>query len=139
MAYYQEIENRRCADVFYGLLFNETVRKNIFQNTIDIVNNEFKNKEKSFRLNLAVNRISNTNIILLQHVFIFFAMIQEENVYHYIVNHYPIGSDRRKEVEAFIKGQMTQKTDDLLNGKYRSIVEFIDDLRATITFDIGFE
>ena len=139
MTLYETIESNRCADVFYGILFNPTIRQNIFQNTIEIYEKENRNKEKSFRLNLAINQIKNTKIILLQHTFIFFALIQEPNVKHYIVNHYKANSERRKEVEAFIENQMTEKTNGLLNGVYRSIVEYIDDLRATITFDIGFE
>ena len=139
MTSYETIESNRCADVFYGILFNPTIRQNIFQNTIEIYERENRNKEKSFRLNLAINQIKNTKIILLQHTFIFFALIQEPNVKHYIVNHYKANSERRKEVEAFIENQITEKTNGLLNGVYRSIVEYIDDLRATITFDIGFE
>ena len=125
--------------MLYGILFNETIRANIFQNTMDILKKQIKNKSKSYRLMMAIERISNTDIILLQHAFIFFAIVQEENIYHYIINHYKHNSPRRKEVELFLKNQLTNKSKDLLNGKYRSIVEYIDDLRATMTFDIGFE
>lgn len=139
MPSYEEIENERCADVFYGMLFNATIRQNVFQNTLEIYEKENQNKERSFRLNLAINRIKNTNIVLLQHVFIFFAIVQEPNVRHFIVNHYKTNTPRRNEVEEFIDMQMTTKTQELLDGKYRSIVEYIDDLRSSIAFDIGFE
>ena len=139
MPSYEEIESKRCADVFYGLLFNPTIRQNVFQNTLEIFEGENKNKERSFRLDLAINRIKATDIILLQHVFIFFAIVQEPNVKHFIINHYKPNTGRRREVEAFVEGPMTEKTNDLVNGKYRSITEYIDDLRGTLTMEIGFE
>lgn len=139
MANYQEIETRRCADVFYGILFNSTIRQNIFQHTLEILNKRLQNYEKSYRLTCALNRVSSTSIVLLQHVFIFFAIVHEKNVMHFIINHYKVNSPRRKEVETFINTKMKSMTEDLLNGKYRSIVEYVDELRATMTFDIGFE
>lgn len=95
--------------------------------------------DKSYRLTCALHRVENTDIVLLQHMFIFFAIVHEKNVLHYVINHYKANSKRRKEVEHFIETTMKKMTEDLLNGKYRSLVEYVDELRATITFDIGFE
>ena len=132
---FQTIETERCADVFYGFLFDATVKNNVFQNTSEILRKEIK--EKSNRLTYAFNQIENSNNSVLQHTLICFAMVQNENVFHYIVNHYQ--GKRKKQVEDFIKNNIADKTKKLLNGEYRSIVEFIDDTRAAIAIELGFE
>ena len=134
---YQTIEAQRCADVFYGLMFNETVKLNIFQNTLDILKKQIKHK--SNRLKYAFNQIEKSNNPTLQHTLICFAITQDENVLHYIINHYPADSTRKKEVQDYIQHNLTTKTHNLLNGEYRSIVEYIDDVRASIAIELGFE
>jgi len=133
---YQEIEAQRSADLFYGIMFNDTIRNNIFQNTLEILKQN--NKKRSNRLNFAFNQIENTNTPTLQHTLICFAMVHDENVFHYIINHYK-QQDRKKDVHNFIKNNITHKTKQLLNGYYRSIVEYIDDTRSSIAIELGFE
>ncbi len=133
---YQEIEAQKSSDLFYGIIFNDTIRNNIFQNTLDILKQTIK--QRSNRLNFAFTQIENANTPLLQHTLICFAMIHDENVFHYIINHYK-ASQRRQDVQTFIKQNITQKTHKLLNGNYRSIVEYIDDVRSAIAIELGFE
>ena len=134
---YQTIEAQRCADVFYGMMFNETVKLNIFQNTLEILKKQIKHK--SNRLQYAFNQIEKSNNPTLQHTLICFAITEDENALHYIINHYQPDSARKKDVHQFIQNNLCNKTQKLLNGEYRSIVEYIDDVRASIAIELGFE
>ena len=135
---YQTIEAQRSSDLFYGILFNDTIRNNIFQNTLEILKSAKHNSSKSARLNFALNQIENANSPTLQHTFICFAMVHNENVFHYIINHYK-HKKRKDDVQQFIQNNITHKTNQLLNGYFRSIVEYIDDVRSSIAIELGFE
>ena len=132
---YQNIENERCADLFYGLLFDDTIKMNVYRNTSEILQGELKNK--SDRLVYAFNQIEKSDSNLLYHTLVIFAMTQNENCYHYIISHYD--GKRKEEVKEFINKNLKVKTEKLLNGQYRSLTEYIDEARTSIAIELGFQ
>lgn len=135
---YFEIESQRTSNLFYGLLFDVTCRLNIFTSVLNLIKNTFS-KEKydlSQRLQYIMNKLYNEADSVIHHGVVFYAICYNKDVRNFIICHYDVG-EPRETVIAFIKTFIEPKTQQLLDGKYRSFIEYVEDIRFHILIEMG--
>lgn len=132
------MENDRVNDFFYSLLFDVTSRQNIFSNVLNIVQKTFREKqfELSKRLSYILTKIRNESDAVVQHGLIFYAVSYSVDVKNFVVCHYEIGKPRET-IEKFIEEHIDKRTDDLLNGKFRSMTEYVEEIRFHLLIELG--
>lgn len=133
-----EVEAQRTSNLFYGLLFDVTCRLNIFTSVLNLIKSTFS-KEKyhlSQRLQFIMSKIYNENDPILHHGVVFYAICFNHDVRNFIICHYDVG-ESRETVITFIKEFIEPKTQQLLDGKYRSFIEYVEDIRFHILIEMG--
>lgn len=135
---YFDVERKRANDFMYSFLFDVTSRVNIFENVLDIVQKTLHkaNYQLSKRLNYILNKLNSFPDTIVQHGFVFYAICYNIDVKNFIVCHYEAGV-KRDIIEDFITTHIEEKTNDLLNGKFRSLTEYVDDIRYNIIIKLG--
>lgn len=133
------IESKRCEDFFYGTLFNDTLRNNVFRNILEIIKRKICTPDVNIseRLNITLRKIENTNLPVLQHSFILFAVFNDKDVQDYVLCAYNNDTEKKKEVYEYLKNVLHENTNKLLNGKFSGIVEYTDFMRYHILTEIG--
>tara|TARA_B110000008_G_scaffold234763_1_gene239257 strand:- start:3644 stop:4096 length:453 start_codon:yes stop_codon:yes gene_type:complete len=134
---YFEIESKRTKNFLYSLLFDVTCRCNIFNNALNIVQKTIhsKNAKKSKRLLYILRKIQNENEAMIHHGFTFFALSIDEDVKNYVICHYH--NDQRPKIVTFLEEHIVKRTHDLLNGKFRSFIEYVEEIRFHILVELG--
>lgn len=134
-----ELDQRRSQDFFYGVFFNDTVRNNVFQTVLEIVERKLRISNISNRLAMTLDRLKQKNPNnLVKHAFIFFALDQETDVQDFVLCSIR-EQKRREEVKAFIGSRLRNTTERMLNGRLTGLVHFVDMVRHEVTVNIGFE
>ena len=135
---YFEIESRRTGNLFYGLLFDVTCRLNIFTSVLNLIKNTFSKQKYglSQRLQFIMSKIYNENDSIIHHGVVFYGICYNQDVRNFIICHYDVG-EPRDTVVAFIQNFIEPKTQQLLDGKYRSFIEYVEDIRFHILIEMG--
>jgi hypothetical protein len=135
---YFDVERNRANDFMYSFLFDVTSRVNIFSNVLDIVQRTLhkENYQLSKRLTYILNKLKSFPDAVVQHGFVFYAICHNIDVKNFIICHYEAGL-KRNTMETFINTYVEDKTNDLLNGKFRSFTEYVEDLRYKIIIELG--
>ncbi len=135
---YFEVESHRTSNLFYGMLFDVTCRLNIFTSVLNLIKNTFS-KEKynlSQRLQFILGKIYNEQDAIIQHGVVFYGICYNQDVRNFIICHYNVG-EPRDTIVSFIETFIEPKTQQLLDGKYRSFVEYVEDIRFHILIEMG--
>jgi len=134
---YFEIESERTEIFLYSLLFDVTCRSNIFTNILNIIQKTIHSKKstKSKRLLYILRKIQNEDNAVIHHGLTFFALSIDEDVRNYVICHYK--NNKRTQIQQFIDEHIVKRTHDLLNGKYRSFIEYVEEIRFHILVELG--
>ena len=135
---YLEIESERTRNLFYGFLFDVTCRLNIFNNVINLIKSTFSKQkyDVSQRLQFIMNKLQHEQDAIIQHGVVFYGICYNQDVRNFIICHYDAGEPRQT-VMQFISKFIEPKTQQLLDGKYRSFTEYVEDLRYLILLEMG--
>ena len=135
---YNEEENIRYNNFFYGTMFNDTIRVNVHQELFQIVMTALKKTtvQLSTRVQHIMERIQNTNNIVLQHAFLFFAIATLQEVRDYIFTKYHT-KEQKEKVMHYMNTYVKEQTDKLLVGGFKSLSEYTDTNRVNIMLQLG--
>ena len=136
---YFEIESQRTRNLFYGMLFDVTCRLNIFTSVLNLIKSTFSKEkyELSQRLQFILSKMYNEQQdAILHHGVVFYSICYNQDVRNFIICHYNVG-EPRETIVSFIKNFIEPKTHQLLDGKYRSFMEYVEDIRFHILIEIG--
>ena len=135
---YNEEENIRYNNFFYGTMFNDTIRVNVHQELFQIVMTALKKTtvQLSTRVQHIMERIHSTHNIVLQHAFLFFAIATLQEVRDYIFTKYHT-KEQKEKVMQYMNTYIKEQTDKLLVGGFKSLSEYTDINRVNIMLQLG--
>ena len=119
-------------------MFNDTIRVNVHQELFQIVMTALKKTtvQLSTRVQHIMERIQNTNNIVLQHAFLFFAIATLQEVRDYIFTKYHT-KEQKEKVMHYMNTYVKEQTDKLLVGGFKSLSEYTDTNRVNIMLQLG--
>tara|TARA_B100000902_G_scaffold397753_1_gene462458 strand:- start:2270 stop:2695 length:426 start_codon:yes stop_codon:yes gene_type:complete len=129
-------ERARYNNFFYGTLFNDTIRENVYRDIFGIVKKKLYSHEMSLRIRHIMERLQSTNNVILQHAFIFFSLTVVQEVEDYIYTKYN-GKEKKEKILKYMRGYIKKQTEKLLIGGFKSLSEYIDDNRVNILLQLG--
>ena len=135
---YNEEENVRYNNFFYGTLFNDTIRVNVHRELFNIVMKALKKTtvEISTRVQHIMERIQSTNNIVLQHAFLFFSIATLQEARDYIYTKYHT-EEKKKIIMDYMDTYIKKQTEKLLIGGFKSLSEYTDENRVNVMLTLG--
>ena len=129
-------ETQRYNNFFYGTLFEDTIRTNVHREIFQIVKKKLVDLQMSNRVKHIMERIQNTNNIVLQHAFLFFALSTIKEVKDYVYTKYQ-SPEKQQKILKYIDGYIKEQTEKLLIGGFKSLSEYTDTNRENIILELG--
>tara|TARA_B100001094_G_scaffold261688_1_gene262567 strand:- start:4856 stop:5326 length:471 start_codon:yes stop_codon:yes gene_type:complete len=129
-------ETQRYNNFFYGTLFEDTIRTNVHREIFQIVKKKLVDLQMSNRVKHIMERIQNTNNIVLQHAFLFFALSTIKEVKDYVYTKYQ-SPEKQQKILKYIDKYIKEQTEKLLIGGFKSLSEYTDTNRENIILELG--
>ncbi len=90
----------------------------------------------SQRLQFIMNKLQHEQDAIIHHGVVFYGICFNQDVRNFIICHYDAGKPRDIVLQ-FITNFIEPKTQQLLDGKYRSFTEYVEELRYLILLEMG--
>lgn len=129
-------ETQRYNNFFYGTLFEDTIRTNVHREIFQIVKKKLLDLQVSTRVKHIMERIQNTNNIVLQHAFLFFTLSIIKEVKDYVYTKYQ-SPEKQQKILKYIDAYIKEQTEKLLIGGFKSLSEYTDTNRVNIILELG--
>ena len=90
----------------------------------------------SQRLKYILEKLKTEDDSVVQHGLVFYALSHDIDVRNFVICHYDVG-EKRSTIEDFLTNHIDKRTEDLLNGKFKSLTEYVEDIRFHLLIELG--